>query len=69
MARPGGKPPLASRTVCISLTERDKQLVDWFCQVMGVGYSECFRILLNGAFDLAREANENAARPMEEAKS
>src|SRR3954447_5610913 len=65
MARPAGRPPQVNEEIKITLTDADKRRVDQLCQVMNVGYSEFFRLLLAGAFELARECNEKAARPLE----
>jgi hypothetical protein len=65
MARPAGRPPQVNQEIKIVLTDHDRRRVDQFCQLMNVGYSEFFRLLLAGAFELARECNENAARPLE----
>jgi hypothetical protein len=68
MARPAGRPPQVNEEVKIVLTDYDKRRVDQFCRLMNVGYSEFFRLLLAGAYELARQSNEQESRPLEAAQ-
>jgi hypothetical protein len=49
----------------VGLSDYDKRKVDQLCQIMSVGYSELFRLILAGAFELAKESNAQNTRPME----
>jgi hypothetical protein len=68
MKLPAGKPPQVGQAIEITLTDYDKRRVDQFCQVMRVGYSEFFRLILSGAFELAKESNAQNTRPLEVVK-
>jgi len=63
--QPAGKRPQVNRDITITLTDYDRRRVDQFCQIMRVGYSEFFRLLLSGAFELAKESNAQNTRPLE----
>ncbi len=62
--RPAGRPRKSAHTIKLALSDYDKRRVDQFCQIMGVDYSELFRIILSGAFELAKESNAQNARPL-----
>jgi hypothetical protein len=66
LAKPHGRPPKVGTAIEVTLADRDKRLVDQLCRVMNVGYSQLFHILLHGALDVARQANENNAQSLEE---
>ena len=68
MARPHGRQPKVGRAIEVTLTDYDKRRVDQFCQIMRVDYDEFFRILLSGAFELAKESNAQSTRPLEVVK-
>ncbi len=68
MARPHGRQPKVGRAIEVTLTDYDKRRVDQFCRLMNVGYSEFFRLLLAGAFELARQSNEQESLPLEAAQ-
>ncbi len=65
MRPPRGKRPQVNRDITITLTDYDKRKVDQLCQIMQVGYSELFRLILAGAFELAKESNAQNSRPLE----
>jgi hypothetical protein len=67
MARPNGKPPQVNENITVTLTDKDRRYVDLMCRILGVGYSEFFRIALASVRDLSREPFEEA-EPMEAIK-
>ena len=66
--RPAGRPLKLGHTIKVELSDYDKRRVDQFCQIMRVDYDEFFRILLSGAFELAKESNAHNNRPLEAVK-
>ena len=65
MKLPSGRPRKSPHTIKVGLSDYDKRKVDQLCQIMRVGYSELFRLILAGAFELAKESNAQNTRPME----
>ncbi len=63
--RPAGRPMKLGHTIKVELSDYDKRRVDQFCQIMRVGHSEFFRLILAGAFELAKESNAQNTRPLE----
>jgi hypothetical protein len=67
MRLPRGRQPKVGRAIEVTLSDYDRRRVDQFCQIMKVGYSEFFHILLAGALEMAKESSEND-RPLEAAR-